>query len=265
MAVGAVTITAALLVQRLSVRLPATMIAIVAGMATFAVLRESRGPGEVLSAFHGNFISNSPLPVLLQCGWGGIWSQVWVDVCVPAVLIATVGSVLTLLSAVILDAATGSNQDGDRTLLTQGMSNICSAAIGGIFVGGANVMSLANFQSGGRTAFSGITLSLIFVGILFGGGAVFNFLPVAVLAGIMIAVVLNILEDLHRVLGFRAQGGNMFGSSINANTAIIVLVGATTGQLQKCAPRLSNSRLVVRRLFWISDGCMTLRQAEYVS
>lgn len=262
-AVGAVTIIVALRLRQLPTRLPATMIAMVAGMVIFAVLRGSGVPGDVLGAFYGSVLSNSPVPVFLLHEWGEIWGQVWVDVCVTAMLIATAGAVLTLLSAAVLDAATGSKQEGDRTILTQGVSNIFSAALGGIFVGGANVMSLANFQNGGRTALSGITLSLIFVGILFGGGVAFNFVPVAALAGIMIVVALNILEDLHTDLGFRAHGSKTFANWRSANTAIIFLVGATTAFVNIVAAAIigviASSILLVARIsatniYRLSDG-----------
>ena len=229
--VGATTVIAALLSRRLSDRAPAPMVALAAGAAAYVFLRGYAGVGgmgEVLRALPENALVHSPLPAMLQLDWSSLWFGVAADVAVTALLLAIIGSVMTLLSAAMVDATTGSNQDGDRALLTQGISNICSAAMGGLFTGGTTMAVLANYQAGGRTALSGATLAAIFLGLLFAGGALLVFVPMAVLAGIMIGIAICVVDNLARDIFPRKQVRRSIDGLRAANLGIVILVGATT-------------------------------------
>ena len=229
--VGATTVIAALLSRRLSDRAPAPMVGLAAGAATYVFLRDYAGVGgmgEVLRALPENALVHSPLPAMLQLDWSSLWFGVAADVAVTALLLAIIGSVMTLLSAAMVDATTGSNQDGDRALLTQGISNICSAAMGGLFTGGTTMAVLANYQAGGRTALSGATLAAIFLGLLFAGGTLLVFVPMAVLAGIMIGIAICVVDNLARDIFPRKQVRRSIDGLRAANLGIVILVGATT-------------------------------------
>ncbi|MEO8383872.1 MAG: SulP family inorganic anion transporter [Betaproteobacteria bacterium] len=229
--VGAITVIAALLTRRLSDRAPAPMVGLAAGAATYILLRGYvgvDGMGEVLRALPENALVHSPLPAMLQLDWSSLWFDVATDIAVTAFLLAIIGSVTTLLSAAMVDAATGSNQDGDRALLTQGISNICSAAMGGLFTGGTTLAVLANYQAGGRTALSGATLATIFLGLLFFGGALVAYVPMAVLAGIMIAIAVGVVANLARDMLPNTRGKTAIDNFRAANIGIVVMVGATT-------------------------------------
>ena len=235
--VGGVTIIAALSARKISDRIPAPMAALVAGGITFALLRDhtaGAGMGEVLRALPTDALLNSPLPAMLRLDWSSLWFGVATDVAITALLVAIIGSVMTLLSAAVVDASTGSNQDGDRALLTQGVSNLCSAALGGLFTGGTTMAVLANYQAGGRSALSGATLALILLGLLFAGGALVAYIPLAVLAGIMIAIAVGVVDNLSRDMLQNVQKNQTVRGMVAidkvraANFSIILLVGATT-------------------------------------
>jgi SulP family sulfate permease len=229
--VGAVTVIAALLTRRISDRLPAPMAGLIAGTTTYLLLSGHAGTaemGEVLRALPTASLIHSPLPAMLQLDWHSLWFGVAADVVVTALLLAIIGSVMTLLSAAMVDTVTGSNQDGDRALLTQGISNLCSGAMGGLFTGGTTLAVLANYQAGGRTALSGATLSLIFLALLFAGGALVAYIPMTVLAGIMIAIAIGVVDNLSRDMVLKVRGKFAMDKVRIANLAIVVLVGATT-------------------------------------
>ena len=229
--VGTTTVIAALLSRRISDRVPAPMVGLAAGAAAFVLLRGYAGVGgmgEVLRALPENALMHSPLPAMLQLDWSSLWVDVAAEVAVTALLLAIIGSVMTLLSAAMVDATTGSNQDGDRALFTQGISNICSAAMGGLFTGGTTLAVLANYQAGGRTALSGATLSTIFLVLLFVGGALLAFVPMAVLAGVMIAIAIGVVDNLTRDMLPNRHRKRPIDSLRAANLGIVILVGATT-------------------------------------
>jgi MFS superfamily sulfate permease-like transporter len=229
--IGAVTVIAALVTRRISDRVPAPMVALAAGATAFVLLRGhtgAAGMGEVLHALPSGALLNSPLPAMLQLEWTRLWPGVATDIAITALLLAIVGSVMTLLSTAMVDTATGSDQDGDRALLTQGCSNMCSAALGGLFTGSTTLAVLANYQAGGRTALSGATLSLLFLGLLFAGGALVAYIPIAVLAGIMIAIAIGVVDNLSRDMSLKVRGDGAIDKVRVANFGIVVLVGATT-------------------------------------
>ena len=207
------------------------MVGLAAGAAVYVIFRGYSGVGgmgEVLRALPEIGLVHSPLPALLQLDWSSLWFGAAADVAVTALMLAIIGSLMTLLSAAMVDAETGSNQDGDHALLTQGISNICSAAMGGLFTGGTTLAVLANYQAGGRTALSGATLSAIFLVLLFVCGALVAFIPMAVLAGIMIAIAVGVVDNLTRDILPGTHGRRSIDNVRAANFGIVVLVGATT-------------------------------------
>lgn len=228
--VGAVTVIAALTVRRISDRISAPMAGLIAGVTTFVLMRGQAGAGmgEVLRALPTDALINSPLPAMLQLEWLSLWPGVAADIAITALLLAIIGSVMTLHSAAMIDDATGSNQNGDSALLAQGMSNICSAALGGLFTGSMTLAVLANHQAGGRTALSGATLSLIFLALLFAGGALVAYIPLAALAGIMIAIAAGVVENFSRDIDLKVCGKFKMDKIRAGNFAIVLLVGVTT-------------------------------------
>ncbi len=229
--VGATTVIATLLARRLSARAPAPMVGLLAGVAAYLLLQGYSGPGglgEVLKALPENGMIHLQLPAMLQLDWAHLWFGVAVDVAVTALLLAIVGSVTSLLAAAVVDVSTGSTQDGDRALLTQGICNMCSGALGGLFSGGSTLTVLTNYEAGGRTALSGATLAAIFLGLLFIGGPLLAYVPMSVLAGIMIGLAIGVVDNLMRDTLPRGQQGRRLDGLRVANLGIVVLVGATT-------------------------------------
>ena len=112
----------------------------------------------------------------------------------PALIIALLGSVDSLLACLIADSLTGSSHNPDRELVGQGIGNMAAGLFGGLPGSGATVSTVANIRSGGQTPVSGVLRAVFLLLILLGLGRFVEPVPHAVLAGILIVVGWNIID-----------------------------------------------------------------------
>ncbi|PHS55602.1 MAG: sodium-independent anion transporter [Sulfurimonas sp.] len=113
---------------------------------------------------------------------------------VPALVIALLGSVESLLSAVVSDGMIGGAHRSNTELIAQGLANIMTPFFGGIPATGAIARTATNVENGGRTPISGIahSLTLLLIMLFFMNYA--KLIPMSVLAGILIVVAFNMSE-----------------------------------------------------------------------
>ena len=122
----------------------------------------------------------------------------------PAMVIALVGSVDTLLTALVGDSMTRTRHDPNRELLAQGVGNVLTGFIRGLPGSGATPSTVVNIRAGGWTFASGvISVGILAVMVLLLGEYV-ALIPNAVLAGILVKVALDTIDwrfvaRMHRV------------------------------------------------------------------
>ncbi len=112
----------------------------------------------------------------------------------PALTIALLGAIESLLSAVVSDGMISGNHRSNTELIAQGIANIASPFFGGIPATGAIARTATNVKNGGRTPVAGIihALTLLFIMLFFGQWA--KLIPMSCLAGILIVVSYNMSE-----------------------------------------------------------------------
>ncbi len=112
----------------------------------------------------------------------------------PAITIAILGAIESLLSAVVADGMIGGNHRSNTELIAQGVANIFSPIFGGIPATGAIARTATNVKNGGRTPIAGIihALTLLLIMLVFGKWA--KLIPMSCLAGILIVVSYNMSE-----------------------------------------------------------------------
>ena len=112
----------------------------------------------------------------------------------PALTIAILGSVESLLSAVVSDAMIGGKHRSNTELIAQGIANIASGLFGGIPATGAIARTVANIKNGGRTPIAGMVhaITLLFILVLFMPLA--QMVPLASLSAILMVVAYNMSE-----------------------------------------------------------------------
>ncbi len=112
----------------------------------------------------------------------------------PALVIALVGSVDTLLTALAGDSMTRTRHDPSRELLAQGIGNVFTGFIRGLPGSGATPSTIANIQAGGATLLAGVVSVAILVVMVLGMGDFVATIPNAVLAGILVKVALDTID-----------------------------------------------------------------------
>src|SRR6202000_2352564 len=84
----------------------------------------------------------------------------------PAFTIALLGSIESLLSAVVADGMAGTTHDSNQELIGQGVANIVAPLLGGFAATGAIARTATNIRSGATSPLAGITHALTLVAVL---------------------------------------------------------------------------------------------------
>lgn len=111
-----------------------------------------------------------------------------------AVVLAVLGSIDSLLTAVIADNMTKTKHNSNRELIGQGIGNMVAAAIGGIPGAGATKGTVVNINAGGTTRLSGMIHGFFLLAVLLGLGQLAAHIPLCVLAGILIPIGFKIID-----------------------------------------------------------------------
>lgn len=112
----------------------------------------------------------------------------------PALTIAILGAIQSLLSAVVADGMTSSSHRSNTELIAQGIANIVTPFLGGFPSAGAITRTAANIKTGALTPFAGIIHAVILLLVLLALGKWMIFIPMSCLAGILIVVAYNMSE-----------------------------------------------------------------------
>ncbi|HVW16580.1 MAG TPA: SulP family inorganic anion transporter [Mucilaginibacter sp.] len=186
LAIGLGTVLTIALWPKVTHRIPGSLIAIL--LAT-AVVQFFHLPVETIGSRFGNIASSLPKPVVPAVSFAVIQQLIR-----PAITIAMLGSIESLLSAVVADGMIGGNHRSNTELIAQGVANVCSSIFGGIPATGAIARTATNIKNGGRTPVAGAIHALTLLMILLFVGKWAALIPMAALAGILVVVSWNMSE-----------------------------------------------------------------------
>lgn len=113
---------------------------------------------------------------------------------IPALTLAALGSIDSLLTSVVADNLTKTKHNSNKELIGQGIGNAVAGIFGGIPGAGATMRTVVNIQSGGKTRISGVLAGVLLLVILLGAGTYASQIPSPVLAGILIVVGIGIID-----------------------------------------------------------------------
>lgn len=114
----------------------------------------------------------------------------------PAVTVAMLGAIESLLSAVVADRMGGDRHNPNTELFAQGIANLVSPLFGGLPATGALARTATNIRSGARSPMSGIIHAVTLLGVLMFGANLAAYVPLPVLAAILFVVAWNMGEWL---------------------------------------------------------------------
>lgn len=198
---GLGTIVIIELFPKITTKVPATLVALIVMtvISLFCNMDESLTIGKIPSGM--------PLPFFLKDNvslTGLDWATIIKAAVIPGLTLAGLGSIDTLLTSVVADNITKTKHNSNKELIGQGIGN----AVAGLFCGlpgaGATMRTVVNVKSGGRTQISGMVHAILLLAILLGLGFVVKYVPLSVLAGILITVGWGIIDfkgfkDLFRI------------------------------------------------------------------
>src|SRR3546814_545350 len=130
------------------------------------------------------------------------------EVLPSAVAFAVLGSIESLLSAVVADGMTGRRHRSNCELVAQGVANVASGLFGGICVTGNIARTATNVRSGAHGPVAGAlhaTFLLLFVLV---AAPLASFIPLASLAGVLAVVAWNMVEKHAFATLLRASRGD---------------------------------------------------------
>ena len=187
----------------------ATGLAVVALVVILVFARYvKRVPGYIVALFAGTLlVALFKLPVeTIGTRFGGIPSglphlkipQFHLDLMrplvPPAITVAMLGAIESLMSAVVSDRMSGGKHNPNVELVAQGIANIFSPLFGGLPATGAIARTATNIRSGAKTPVAGMVHALTLLAIVVWAAPLARFIPLSVLAAILLVVSYNMGE-----------------------------------------------------------------------
>lgn len=134
------------------------------------------------------------IPNTIEFSLPGVqWSELH-NYFAPALTIALLGGIESLLSAVVSDGMIGGKHRSNTELIAQGIANIITPLFGGIPATGAIARTATNVKNGGRTPLAGMVHAVTLLLIMLFLGRWAKLIPMSCLAGILIVVSYNMSE-----------------------------------------------------------------------
>ncbi len=172
----------------ISKKVPGSLIAIV--LSTLAVQLLGL-PVETIGSRFGTISAALPAPNFPAVNFGTFKALLG-----PALTIAMLGAIESLLSAAVADGMTGGNHRSNTELIGQGIANMGSAVFGGIPATGAIARTATNVRNGGKTPIAGIVHALVLLLILIFLGTWAAWIPLSCLAAVLVVISINMSEYL---------------------------------------------------------------------
>lgn len=160
------------------------------------------------------------------------------DLLGPAMAIALLGAIESLLCAVVADGMTGTKHDPDAELVGQGIGNTIAPFFGGIAATGALARTAANIRAGARSPLASVFHALFILLVLLALAPLLGYLPMAALAALLLLVAWNMSELKHFRHIFQVAPGSdilvllvCFGLTVIFDMVIAISIGVVLASL----------------------------------
>lgn len=182
--VGILSVVIIALTPKVSKKIPGSLVAIIV-MTIAALIMKNYFGVTTIETIGDRFSVSSAIPdaQIPAMTWETIKSLV-----APAMTIAVLGAIESLLSATVADGVIGARHNSNTELVAQGLANIASPIFGGIPATGAIARTMTNINNGGKTPVSGIVHAIVLLLIFLFFMPLAKYIPMACLAGVLVIV-----------------------------------------------------------------------------
>ena len=259
---GAGTIGVIVGCRRVSRRIPGSIIALIVGSGVAFV---AGLPVDTIGSRFGVVPSGFP-----QLQPPAFRPDLLLTLLSPALTVAMLGAIESLLSAVVADRMSGDRHDPNVELTAQGIANIVSPLFGGLPATGAIARTATNIRSGARTPIAGITHALTLLLVLMFAAPVTRYMPMPILAGILMIVAYDMGEwrEIPDVLRLGPAEATVWGITciltVLADLTVAVEAGmilATLLYIRRVATTTTVSKVTTD---YIKDGQLHSLQAQAI-
>ena len=182
--VGILSVVIIALTPKVSKKIPGSLVAIIVMTIAALILKNYFGV-TTIETIGDRFSVSSAIPDahMPAMTWDTIKSLV-----APALTIAVLGAIESLLSATVADGVIGAHHNSNTELVAQGLANIASPIFGGIPATGAIARTMTNINNGGKTPVSGIVHAIVLLLIFLFFMPLAKYIPMACLASVLVIV-----------------------------------------------------------------------------
>jgi len=211
-------------------------------------------PVDTIGTRFGAVPSSLPMP-----HWPAIPLAHLKELFSPALTVALLAAIESLLSAVVADGMIGTRHKSNMELVAQGVANIVSPLFGGIPATGAIARTATNIRTGGRTPLAGMVHAVTLLLILIFLGKWAAMVPLCALAAILVVVAYHMSEWRSFAGLLRAPRSDLvvliltFALTIFVDLTVAVQVGIVVSSLL-FMKRMSDMTYVEGVSNEISDG-----------
>ena len=251
-AVSLGALTLIILLRRTHPRVPGTIAALLAG----SVIIWAFGlPLETIETRFGGIPSGAPRLV-----FPSFRPDLILTLLSPALTVAMLGAIESLLSAVVADRMSGDKHNPNVELFAQGVANIFSPLVGGLPATGAIARTATNIRSGAKTPLAGMVHAITLLVILLYAAPLANHIPLCVLAAILMVVSYNMGEwaEIPEILKLSRSDISVwlitFGLTVFADLTVAVEVGMILAALMYIRKVTSTTTVALVTPEYVTNG-----------
>jgi SulP family sulfate permease len=235
--VGVVALAVLIFFPRVTRRVPAPLLALVAAGAMGVALTAAGHPVVTIESLFGGIPAIPPLPRLPWSETSFTWDLI-TELAPTALAIALLGAIESLLCAVVADGMTGGRHDPDAELVGVGFGNVVASFFGGFAATGAIARTATAVRAGGRTPITVVVHSLFLLIAMLLLAPLLGLVPMAGMAALLLVVAWNMAEARHfvRILRIAPRSDAVvllvcFGLTVAYDMVVAVTVGVVLAAL----------------------------------
>lgn len=210
---------------RIQRRVPGSIVALILGTVLVAMLGLHV---ETIGSRFGDIPQGLPAMKLPAFDWDKIQ-----HLFQPAVTIALLAAIESLLCAVVADGMTGQRHDSNQELIAQGLANLACPLFGGIAATGAIARTATNIRCGARSPVAGIVHAITLLLILLIAAPLAKYVPLATLSAVLITVALHMGEwhNFSRLARWPKSDAVVFLSAFTLTVLIDLTIAVEIGMV----------------------------------